>query len=138
MTDTMGELIVLYDSACTFCVRCRAALEARRQYTTLRFLCCRSDEARARFGAIPNLVSELVVVGPQGRYWVGPSAFLICFWALAGGRALSRLLATELLWPITRTLFRLISEHRGALEGVFGRTCEGQHCAVAPSRAPYR
>jgi len=134
----MDDLIVLYDSACSFCVSCRRFLEACAQHDRLNFLCCRSAVARERYGRIGELTDELVVIDSSGRYWVGPPAFLMCLWALVGGRLLASLLSTALLWPLTRLIFQSIADSRGALSGLFGPACEGQHCAVPPRRAPYR
>jgi len=54
-------------------------------YVALRFLPCTATEARSKFGDLPWLGDELVVVSDRGDVWVGPAAFLTCLWALAAG-----------------------------------------------------
>lgn len=131
-------LLVLYDSACPFCARCREWLEAREHEVPLAFLCCRSRAARERFGTIPGIGAELVVIDERGRYWVGPAAFLACGWALRAYRWLACIAAWAIFWPIAREIFRAISDNRGALGGWIGAPCTGEHCGLAPSRSPYR
>src|SRR6185436_12965738 len=80
----MRRLIVLYDSHCPFCARCREWLEHREQDVRLVFVCCRSNEARARYGRIAGIGRDLVVVDERaGVYWIGPSAFVLALWALS-------------------------------------------------------
>src|ERR1019366_6662705 len=61
----MRELTVLYDSGCALCVRCCDWLGEQRQLVPIRMLACTSEEARSRYGAIPWLGEELVVVSDQ-------------------------------------------------------------------------
>jgi predicted DCC family thiol-disulfide oxidoreductase YuxK len=132
-------LLVLYDSACPFCARCREWLEAREHEVPLAFLCCRTRGARERYGRIEGLGRELVVVDEHGRYWIGPEAFLVCGWALSAWRWLALLGASALFGWIAKPLFRWISDNRGALGGWIGAPpCTGEHCGLPPARSPYR
>src|SRR5438105_12521748 len=74
-------LTVLYDPQCSLCRRCRAWMEAQESYVRLSFLASTGAEARSRYGAIPWLEDELVVVGDAGEVWAGPAAFLVSLWA---------------------------------------------------------
>ena len=77
---------MLYDAHCAVCVRCRSFVEGSETLVPVRFVDCRSGEARSRYGEIPFLVHELVVVDDQGRWWAGPAAFVMTLWALASTR----------------------------------------------------
>lgn len=134
----MRGLLVLYDSACPFCVRCRAWLEAREPLVPLIFQCCRSVEARQRYGRIENLGRDLVVVDEHGRYWTGPSAFVMCLWALAAFRGIASACASRLLWPLARALFEWVSLRRETLSGLTGTPCTGESCGLPPAASPYR
>jgi predicted DCC family thiol-disulfide oxidoreductase YuxK len=135
----MPRLLVLYDSFCPFCARCREWLEHREQDVRLVFLCCRSDEARARYGAIRGMGRELVVIDERtGWYWIGPAAFVLCLWALSSWRWISKVAALAFVWPFARELFALVSDYRGLLSGVFGPACTGEQCGLPPARSPYR
>ena len=78
----MARFTVLYDEGCELCQRCRAFLEVEPAYVELTLLAAGSDEARLRFGTLPWLGQELVVVAEDGRVWAGAAAFLVCLWAL--------------------------------------------------------
>src|SRR5690606_2080766 len=120
------------------CVRCRTWLEAREQIVPLMFLCCRSTDARRRYGSIEGLGRDLVVVDERGRYWTGPAAFVVCFWALAAFRWIGSACASELGWPVARALFGGVSARRGRLSDLVGVPCMGERCGLPPATSPYR
>ncbi len=134
----MRGMLVLYDSACPFCVRCREWLEARAQIVPLAFLCCRSLDARRRYGAIEGLGRDLVVVDDDGRAWSGAAAFVMCLWALESFRWIASLCASELGWPVARGAFDWVSRERGWLSGMIGTPCTGEHCGLPTLGSPYR
>lgn len=134
----MRAMLVLYDSACPFCASCRSWLEARTHEIPLAFLCCRSPEARQRYGRIEGLGRDLVVIDDGGRYWSGAAAFVMCFWALASFRWLASIAASDFVWPITRLVLDWVSSHRALLGDVVGVTCTGEHCGLPPAHSPYR
>lgn len=136
----MHTLTVLYDGACPMCERCRDFLAAARQRVPLRLVDCHSVEARRRFGRVPGLGRELVVVDDTGHFWIGPAAFVMCLWALERGRALATLLLTAPLLPLAIAVFAWVSNHRGSLGPWLGvPACEGGHCGVAHDHSgPYR
>ena len=131
-------LLVLYDSACPFCARCRSWLEAREQLVPLVFVCCRSAEAYQRYGRIQGLGRDLVVVDERGGYWAGAAAFVMCFWALESLRWIAGVCASELVWPLARAIFDQVSKRRGLLSSFIGVSCTGEHCGLPPAAAPYR
>lgn len=138
------RLVILYDAACAVCVRCRELIEGHDALVPLRFVPCRSQEAKRRYGAIPFLVHELVVVDEDtGAWWAGSAAFVMTLWALAPGRALAELLVTPLLAPITDAVFSWISAHRASLGWMAGApSCENGACELPahahPPQAFYR
>lgn len=130
------RLVLLYDAECAVCVRCRELIEAREPLVPMRFVSCRSHEARRAYGTIPFLVHELVVVDDEtGAWWAGPAAFVVVLWALADWNGVAELLTTPLLLPLTSALFAWISAHRADLAFLVGApSCENGACAL-PSHA---
>ncbi len=129
------QLIVLYDAHCAICVRCRSLVEAQETLVPVRFLDCRSAEARTRYGEIPFLVHELVVVDERGRWWAGPAGFVMTLWAMSATRDLAEWLASPALAAITSWAFTRVSENRERLGWIFGMpTCEGGACSVSELR----
>jgi predicted DCC family thiol-disulfide oxidoreductase YuxK len=125
----MKTLTVLYDDLCEVCVRSRTWMESQRAYVPLEFISCRSSRARARFGEVPWLGEELVVVSDEGEVWAGPAAFLVCLWALEGYRDLSYTLGGELLAPLASRFFRILSSKRRLLAALLPHTtCPGGAC----------
>src|SRR5689334_14616157 len=103
--SSMQRLTVLYDEKCALCVRCRAWMEQQPAYVTLEFLPSGSVEARARYGKVPWLGAELVVVSDVGEVWVGPAAFLTALWALKEWREWSYRLSGDALAPLAERFF---------------------------------
>jgi predicted DCC family thiol-disulfide oxidoreductase YuxK len=123
-------LTVLYDPACALCRRCRAWMERQPSYVPLTFLGCTGAEARARFGDIPWVGDELVVVGDRGEVWAGPAAFLTCLWALTEWRGWSYRLAGPLFAPLARRFFLALSSRRRALARLIDHDCADGTCHV--------
>jgi predicted DCC family thiol-disulfide oxidoreductase YuxK len=123
-------LTVLYDPGCVLCQRCRAWMQRQPSYVPLAFVACTGAEARARYGDIPWVGDELVVVGDGGEVWVGPAAFLTCLWALVEWRAWSYRLAAPLFAPLAERFFLALSSRRRALARFMDHECEGGTCHV--------
>lgn len=125
----MKTLTVLYDDACPICVRARAFLETQASFVRLEFLSCHSPLARKRYGAVPWLGQELVVVSDEGDVWAGPSAFIVCLWALFDYREWAYTLSGDAFAPLAERFFKLISKRRKLL-AVFlpHSTCPGGAC----------
>lgn len=127
---TPRALTVLYDPACALCQRCRAWMLRQPAYVPLAFIGCTEADARARFGDIPWLGDELVVVGDRGEVWAGPAAFLTCLWALVEWRDWSYRLAAPAFAPLAERFFLALSSRRRALARFFDHDCEGGTCRV--------
>lgn len=106
------QLFVLYDAGCPLCVRCRHWMEQKTAYVQLIFLEARSPEAFARFGEVPWLGQELVVVSDSGQVWAGPAAFLVALWALADYREWSYRLSGDTLSKVAEPFFKALSNRR--------------------------
>jgi predicted DCC family thiol-disulfide oxidoreductase YuxK len=126
------RLVILYDAACAVCVRCRELIEAQDALVPIRFVACRSPRAKARYGTIPLLVHELVVVDDDsGNWWAGSAAFVMTLWALAPTRGLAELACASWLAPITHALFSWITAHRTSLAWLAGTaSCDNGACEV--------
>ena len=124
-------LTVLYDGACALCTRCRDWMQGQRALVPLRFLACSSEEARARYGVIPWLGEELVVVSDAGDVWAGPAAFLMCLWALEDWREWSHRLSGPALAPLAARFFTAVSSRRRTLAAFLSPDpCAGGTCRV--------
>ena len=123
-------LTVLFDPGCALCRGCRDWMLGQRAYVSLTFLACTGDVARARYGDIPWLGDELVVVGDGGEVWAGPAAFLMCLWALVEWREWSMRLASPSLAPLATRFFRMVSSRRSALASLLERECPDGTCSI--------
>ena len=108
----MKALTLLYDDRCPLCVRCARWLATEAQLVPIALVPSSSPEARARFGEVPWLGEELVVLGDDGSGWAGPAAFLVVLWALAEFREWSYRLRGEALQPLVRSFFEVVSHDR--------------------------
>jgi predicted DCC family thiol-disulfide oxidoreductase YuxK len=123
-------LTVLFDPACGLCQRCRAWMEGQASYVVLDFVACTGAEARSRFGDIPWLGNELVVVGDRGEVWVGPAAFLTCLWALVDWREWSYRLAAPAFAPLVERFFVMLSTRRKSLTALVSHACRDGGCRI--------
>ena len=123
-------LTVLYDPGCALCRRCRSWMQGQAAYVPLAFVACTGDEARRRYGDIPWLVDELVVVSDRGEVWAGPAAFLTCLWALVAWREWSFRLAAPAFAPLAERFFHALSSRRRSVARFFDHECRDGRCAV--------
>jgi predicted DCC family thiol-disulfide oxidoreductase YuxK len=124
------ELTVLFDPGCALCRHCRAWMLGQPAYVKLEFLPATSAVAQARFGDLPWLGDELIVIGDSGEVWVGPAAFLTCLWALVEWRDWSFRLAGSSLSGIAERFFWIVSKNRASLAMLLGHhECKDGSCA---------
>ena len=110
---TPTRLTVCYDEQCALCRRCRLWLEGEQVLVPLDFVAAGSDEARQRYGSVPWLGADLVVVDDEhGDVWAGSAAFLMCLWATAEHRAWSYRLSGRALAPLAERFFHMVSANR--------------------------
>jgi predicted DCC family thiol-disulfide oxidoreductase YuxK len=124
------RLVVLFDPGCALCQRSRAWMQHQESYVELRFVACSGEEARARFGDIPWLGDELIVVADTGEVWVGPAAFLTCLWALVEWREWSYRLSGPGFAPLAERFFRALSSRRKGLAAFLDHECADGACRV--------
>ena len=125
------RLTVLYDERCALCRRASDWLLTQQCLVELELLPAGSGEARERYGSLPSVGSELVVVDERGNAWIGPSAFLACLWATARYRSWSFRLAQPGWAPYAAAFFRWVSKTRGR----WGATCDTCGPGGAPGAA---
>jgi predicted DCC family thiol-disulfide oxidoreductase YuxK len=106
------RLTVFYDERCPFCLRCRDWLLVQPCFVKVELVPAGSAAARERYGTVPWLGKELVVVDDRGRTWVGPAAFLVCLWATVRYRAWSYRLSKPALAPHVAQFFMFVSTRR--------------------------
>ncbi|HET9955224.1 MAG TPA: DCC1-like thiol-disulfide oxidoreductase family protein [Polyangiaceae bacterium] len=128
------RLTVLFDPSCALCRRARAWMLGQPTYVELEFLPANSADANHRYGALPWLGDELVVVSNHGQVWVGPAAFITCLWALVEWRPWSYRLAGSFS-GLAERFFLTISKNRKVLSGMIEHECEDGHCRIGASRA---
>jgi len=130
-------LTVLYDEQCALCRRCRSWLKGQETLVPVGFLAAGSQEARERFGEVPWLGADLVVVGDDGAVWAGPAAFLMCMWATERYRGWSHRLSRRGFAPFAERFFRVVSSNRGRIGAVIGdAACPDGRCGHRGSPTP--
>ena len=123
------RLLVLYDADCPLCARCRHWLETQPTLVELSFAPAGSDETKGRFGALPWLGAELMVVSDRGEVWVGPAAFLMCLWSTRSYREWSYRLSGPLLAPLAEQFFSTVSARRRTIAPALrSRRCPPGRC----------
>ncbi len=110
------RLTVLYDDLCPLCVRCRDWLARQPCLVEVELLPARSSAVRERYGELPWVGRDLVVIDDRRRAWVGSPAFIVCLWATARYRVWAYRFARRPFAPITARVLAAVSKHRG----VFG------------------
>lgn len=133
------RIVVLYDDRCAFCVRCAEWLASEPALVAVELLPCGSERARLRFGEVPGLGDDLLVVADTGDAWSGPGAFVVCLWALARWRPYAFLLAApELAW-LSRRFFTQVARRRHWLASMMGHApCHDGACLAPAPGGPYR
>lgn len=122
------SLTVLFDPGCALCRRCREWMLGQPAYVALTFVPCTEEEARRRYGDIPWLGDELVVVGDDRQVWAGPAAFLVCLWALEDYREWSYRLSGPAFAPLAERFFLFVSARRGRFSALMRHECEDGTC----------
>ena len=123
------KLTILFDERCTFCLRCRDWLADQPVLVEVELMASGSPTAHARYGALPWLGNELVVVDERGQAWVGPAAFLMCLWATARSRPWSYVLSRPGFSRFTSRFFMHVSKRRESLSSWLARGDDGDDCS---------
>ena len=126
----MRTLTVLYDATCALCLRCRDMLATSPTLVPLELLASNSAEAYARFGLVPWLGEELVVVSDEGDVWAGAAAFLMCLWAMEETREWSYRLSTPTLAPLAERFFAAFSANRSRIAAFMRPRCDATGCTA--------
>ncbi len=115
----VGSLTVYADPASPFCTWCRGWLLAQPLLVPVRFLPAGGPEAQSRLGVL-GAGAELVVVADDGRAWTGAGAFVMCLWATARHRELSRTLRLPLAHTGAEAFFHALTANRAMLDRLVG------------------
>ncbi len=115
LSSDVGALTVVYDPNGTFCAWCRSWLEAQPLLVPVRFTPTDGPEAQARLGVL-GAGAELVVVADDGRAWTGAAAFVMCLWATARHRDLSRTLRLPVARMGAEAFFHALAANRPLLD----------------------
>ena len=135
--EPIAAITLLYDPACPICLRARHWMSAQKAFVHIEFLPNNSEEAKRRFGEVPWLGEELVVVADRGQVWVGAAAFIVALWALREWRAWSFRLSGTMLAPLAERFFSQVSKNRHWLGTFLHEGCPDGHCRSNPGQ-PYR
>lgn len=117
------RLTVLYDEQCGLCRRARDWLLGQPMRVEMELLAAGSPAARSRYGAIPWIGQDLVVVADDGRVWRDGSAFLVCLWATHRYRKFSQTLSGTAFKPVATAFFSTISKRRREISSIFDDEC---------------
>jgi predicted DCC family thiol-disulfide oxidoreductase YuxK len=132
----MNKLTVLYDDSCALCIRCRDWLSTQSAFVELELLPSFSPDARRRFGAVPWLGEELVVVSDEGDVWVGAAAFIVCLWALVEWRPWSYRLSGPSFAHLAERFFHALSSNRRTIAAFLSPDdCPSGSCKVRSYRS---
>ncbi len=119
-----NSLLVIFDGECLLCRRSAHWLERQRTYVTVNTIQASSPDVVAAYGDVPGYGDNIVVVGDDGRIWVGPpDAYLVVMWAVRGLRALSYLLSLPVLEGIATRVFNYVAGNRYAMGRLAGEVC---------------
>ena len=129
------ELTIVFDPECELCRRCRDWMFLQPSYLPLAFVPCSAEQAKSRYGEIPWLGDELVVISEVNDIWVGAAAFLTCLWALVEWREWSYRLAGPAFAPLAESFFHTISSNRRSLSSLLTHRCKDGVCQRS-HRAP--
>ncbi len=130
----MTSITVLYDASCHLCVACAEWIARQEAYLPIELMPAGSRQARHRYGEVPWLGEELVVVADDGSVWAGAAAFLTCLWALVDWREASYWLSSDTLSGVAGRFFLGLSKNRRAI----ARWAMHPKCEDGACRAPYR
>jgi predicted DCC family thiol-disulfide oxidoreductase YuxK len=131
------SITVVYDETCELCRHARRWLEGQKTYVPLQFAAAQDPDTKARYGAVPWLGEELVVVADDGRVWVGPAAFITAMWATKRYRNWSYRLSGDTFSGLARHVFHTVTAERGRISGLLRHhSCDGDNCALPTVTSP--
>lgn len=130
---TLTGITVLYDERCGLCRGSAHWLSSEKAHIPVATLAAGSPAARARFGDIPTLGEDLVVVGDDGRVWWGsPDAYIMAMWALRKWRPWAIRLSRPGTSRLAAAVFKRVSTHRKAIGAILGEPYCAD-CAQSPT-----
>ncbi|MEZ4221611.1 MAG: DCC1-like thiol-disulfide oxidoreductase family protein [Polyangiaceae bacterium] len=132
------RLTVIYDASCAFCVNAATWLSAQEAFIPIELVSAQSEEAQLRFGILPWLGDQLVVVSDDGRVWAGSAAFIMCLWALVDYREWALRLSAPELAGLSAAFFRWFSARRKSMSALWPHAPCGTGACSAKLGSAYR
>jgi hypothetical protein len=120
---------ILYDERCAFCIRCRNWLAVQPCLVPVELMASGSSLAQERYGSVPWLGQELVVVDDLGNVWAGPAAFITCLWVTARYRQYAFLFSRPRWAQHAERFFTHISERRSVYASWLSRKDSPEDCS---------
>ena len=121
----MKKLYVLYDHGCGLCCSAARWLREEPQHIELELMPAMSMRARDLF---PTLCSdapgEVLAISDAGEVYRGPTAWIMCLYALKRRRGLAFRLAQPRWRPLVSTAIKMLSENRAGLSRLMALTPE--------------
>ena len=107
----MNALYLFHDNTCPVSQRHREWLAKQAAIVPLHCVAHQAEEVPGRFPGIAAHLTprNLTVVSDDGQLWTGPSAVVMCLFALEKHRELAERLALPNLLPYARTALELLS-----------------------------
>nr|WP_202501187.1 DCC1-like thiol-disulfide oxidoreductase family protein [Streptomyces sp. SID5785] len=119
----------MFDAECPLCTFVRGWLARQPQLVPLDFVPAGSAAARARYPGIDHAATlgDITVVGDGGQIYRGPSAWIVCMWALRAHRATAHRMTTPAGMKVAKQIvlgaakYRELHRERLAGGGVYRR-----------------
>ncbi|MDB6122177.1 MAG: hypothetical protein JWQ71_1170 [Pedosphaera sp.] len=107
----MQKLYILYDAQCPFTLRYRHWLGDQPSFVPLEFIPFQSPELVAQFEGIAayGTKAQLLVINNDGGVYQGPSASIICLFALKEYRDWAMRLSAPNLLPLATEAFDMLA-----------------------------
>ena len=117
----MKRLYVLYDAECELCRRCGYWLSLQSKFIELVFVPLQSPDLEERFPGISEFKpqEQMLVVSDDGAVYRGPSAWIMCLYALRYYRHWAQRMAHPALFPWARRVCELVAQNRFWLSRAF-------------------
>ena len=125
------SMMVLYDSDCEFCVRCKNWLEAQQQRIRLQFIPIKSEQAASYLYKLKdNYLNELIVITDRDEVFYKEKALLMCFYALSLYYEWAFQFSKPLFYPLIRNAYVMVSANRNWLSSYFSSYSEERQLDV--------
>ena len=113
-------MIVLYDSDCEFCIRCKNWLASQQQRIALQFVPIKSEKAAALLYKLKDsVINELIVITDRNEVYYKEKALLMCLYALSQFYEWAFRFSEPLYYPLIRNAYVMLAANRTWISGFF-------------------